>query len=127
VSLDPSNPNIQDRWAVSPKIFWKARGDHLQFTEAGIACVFKKLFGGTARRQAAGAKGGVKFLNRQKSRNKEVTCRRKRKAGSEQNFGCALLRFGELNVLNFDLTPFFLSLAVHYQFNSASRSIDNGY
>jgi hypothetical protein len=29
VSLDPSNPNIQERWAVGSEIFWKARGDHL--------------------------------------------------------------------------------------------------
>jgi hypothetical protein len=43
VSLDPSNPNIQDRWVVAPEIFWKARGDHLEFTEAAIACVFKKF------------------------------------------------------------------------------------
>ena len=39
-----------DRWVVAPEIFWKARGDHVQFTEAAIACVFKKIYGVTARR-----------------------------------------------------------------------------
>jgi hypothetical protein len=39
-----------DRWVVAPEIFWKARGDHLGFTVCSIACVFKKLYGVTARR-----------------------------------------------------------------------------
>lgn len=30
---------------VSLEIFWKARGDHGQCAEAGIACVFKKFAG----------------------------------------------------------------------------------
>jgi hypothetical protein len=39
-----------ERRVVAPEIFWKARGDHLEFTVAAIACVFKKLYGVTARR-----------------------------------------------------------------------------
>jgi hypothetical protein len=34
-----------DRWVFAPEIFWKARGDQLEFTVAAIACVFKKLTG----------------------------------------------------------------------------------
>jgi hypothetical protein len=34
-----------ERWAVALEIFWKARGDHLLFTGAAIACVFKKFTG----------------------------------------------------------------------------------
>jgi hypothetical protein len=39
-----------DRWVVAPEIFWKARGDHDLFTETAVACVFKKIYGATARR-----------------------------------------------------------------------------
>jgi hypothetical protein len=39
-----------DRWVFAPEIFWKARGDQLEFTAAAIACVFKKLYGVNARR-----------------------------------------------------------------------------
>jgi hypothetical protein len=48
-----------NHWAVESEIFWKARGDHLQFTEAAIACVFKKLSEATARWYDAGTKGGA--------------------------------------------------------------------
>jgi hypothetical protein len=39
-----------DRRAVESEIFWKARGDYLQFAVALIACVFKKLSEAIARR-----------------------------------------------------------------------------
>jgi hypothetical protein len=61
-------------------------------------------------------------LEREK-RAMKITLRRKRKVGSEQNFGCVWMRFGERFVLNFDLTPF----SFHYQFNSASRNKYAGY
>jgi hypothetical protein len=38
-----NNPPSGNHWAVESEIFWKARGDHLQFTEAAVACVFKKF------------------------------------------------------------------------------------
>jgi hypothetical protein len=43
-----------NHWAVESEIFWKARGDQVQFTEAAIACVFKKLYEATARWYDAG-------------------------------------------------------------------------
>jgi hypothetical protein len=36
-------------WAVESENFWKTRGDHFYFTEAVIACVFKKISEATAR------------------------------------------------------------------------------
>jgi hypothetical protein len=38
-----NNLSSGNHWAVESEIFWKARGDHGQFTEAAIACVFKKF------------------------------------------------------------------------------------
>jgi hypothetical protein len=43
-----------NHWAAESQIFWKARGNHLQFAEADIACVFKKLSEATARWYDAG-------------------------------------------------------------------------
>jgi hypothetical protein len=43
-----------NHWAVESEIFCKARGDHLEITEAKIACVFKKLSEATARWYDAG-------------------------------------------------------------------------
>jgi hypothetical protein len=45
-----------ERWAVGSEIFWKARGDHGLFTNAAIACVFKKFMSELpdARPQASG-------------------------------------------------------------------------
>ena len=48
-----------NHWAVESEIFWKARGDHLQFAEAAVACVFKKLYEATARWYDAGTKAGA--------------------------------------------------------------------
>jgi hypothetical protein len=43
-----------NNWTVTSEIFWKAHGDHLEFAEAIIACVFKKLCETTARWYDAG-------------------------------------------------------------------------
>jgi hypothetical protein len=47
-----------NHWAVESEIFWKARGGDLSFTEAAIACVFKKFAEATARWYDAGERVG---------------------------------------------------------------------
>jgi hypothetical protein len=48
---------------LDQKLFWKARGDHVQFTLATIACVFKKFMSrlpdGTTLVQKVALNGGM--------------------------------------------------------------------
>jgi hypothetical protein len=52
-----------ERWVVGSEIFWKARGDHGWFSEAVIACVFKKFMSRlpNGRPQASGWSVALKY------------------------------------------------------------------
>jgi hypothetical protein len=101
VLMRPSTSRVacEDRWVVAPDVFWKARGGDVWCTAASVACVFKKFSGWLPDGRPLVHNFALKGC-----------WRAPRKKGSEQNFGCVWLRFGEWVVLNFDLTPFFATI-----------------